>query len=107
MCERLAIVCNGVIDAPRTWNGTLEAHDRNLRQESLFFDRCVLKVAARDGKAVLESGEATTGSNKIRLKGSSELPEHIRNFGQSPATIRNFRSVAGPPVPHGKILLNR
>ena len=83
--QHLAITSDGVIDAPRTWNGTLEAQISNLRQESLFFDRCVLKVAARDGMAVLESGEATTGLNKIQLKGAAELPEHIRHFGQSPA----------------------
>ncbi|MEY2490215.1 MAG: translocation and assembly module TamB, partial [Verrucomicrobiota bacterium] len=83
--KRLSVACDGVIDAPRTWNGTLEAQISNLRQESLFFDRCDLKVAARDGMAVLESGEATTGSNRIQLKGAAELPEHIRYFGQSPA----------------------
>jgi hypothetical protein len=83
--QRLAIASDGAIDAPRTWNGTLEAQISNLRKESFFFDRCVLKVAARDGMAVLESGEATTGSNKIQLKGAAELPEHIRHFGQSPA----------------------
>ena len=83
--QRLTIASDGAIDAPRTWNGTLEAQISNLRQESLFFDSCVLKVAARDGMAVLESGEATAGLNKIQLKGAAELPEHIRNFGQTPA----------------------
>jgi len=83
--QRLDIASNGVIDAPRTWNGTLEARLSNVRKDNLFFDRCVLKVAARDGMAVLESGQATTGSNQIQLKGATELPEHIRHFGQSPA----------------------
>ncbi len=59
----------------------------DLRQGRLFFDRCVLNLAARDGMAVLESGEATTGSNTIKLKGATELPEHIRHFGQSPAAF--------------------
>jgi hypothetical protein len=82
--QHLAIASDGTIDAPRTWNGTLEAQINNLRQERFFFDRCVLKVAARDGIAVLESGEATTGLNNIQLKAAAELPEHIRHFGQSP-----------------------
>ncbi len=85
--ERLSITCDGVIDAPRTWQGTLEAKINNLRQGSLFFDRCVLNLAVRDGMAVLESGEAATGLNTIKLKGATELPEHIRQFGQSPATF--------------------
>ena len=86
--ERLSISCDGIIDAPKTWSGTLEAKINRLRQESLFFDRCILNLAARDGMAVLESGEATTGSNKIHLKGAAELPEHIRFFGQSPARFQ-------------------
>lgn len=85
--ERLSINCDGVIDAPRTWQGTLEAKVNKLRQGSLFFDRCEFNVAARDGMALLEAGEATTGSNTIKLKGAAELPEHIRRFGQSPAAF--------------------
>jgi len=83
--EHLAIASEGVIDAPQTWNGTLEAQIHNLRRENFFFEHCILKVAARDGMAVLESGEATTGQNKIQLKGATDLPQHIRSFGQSPA----------------------
>ena len=83
--ERLSVACDGVIDAPRTWNGTLEAQVNNLRRENLFFDRCVFKVAVQDGRAVLEPSEAMTGSNKIQLSGTADLPEHIRNFWQSPA----------------------
>ena len=85
--ERLAIECSGVIDAPRTWSGTLEAQIANLRKDSLFFDHCLLNVTARDGFATLTTGEATKGLNKIQLKGAAELPEHIRSFGQSPATF--------------------
>jgi len=61
--QHLAISSEGVIDAPQTWNGTLEAEIRNLRRENFFFEHCILKVAARDGMAVLESGEATTASD--------------------------------------------
>lgn len=82
--QHLAITTEGTLDAPRTWNGTVEAQINNLRQEQFFFDRCVVKAAARDGIAVLEAGEATTGSNTIQLKGAAELPENIRQFGQSP-----------------------
>ena len=83
--ERLSIEGSGAADAPRTWNGTLEAQISNLRQERFFFDRSVLKVTVRDGMAVLESGEATIGLDRIQLKGSAELPEHIRQSWQSPA----------------------
>ncbi|MDP9254334.1 MAG: hypothetical protein M3O66_05285, partial [Verrucomicrobiota bacterium] len=86
--ERLAIQASGAVDAPRTWDGTLEAAVDNLRRESLSFDHCVLNVTARNGIAALDSGEATKGLNKIRVKGSAELPEHISEFGRSPASFQ-------------------
>jgi len=85
--EHLTVECSGAIDAPRTWNGTLAAQIKNLRRENFSFDLCLLNVTARDGVATLTSGEATKGSNKIQVKGTAELPEHIRSFGQSPATF--------------------
>ena len=33
------IEADGIIDAPRTWTGSLQAQINNLRQENLFFDR--------------------------------------------------------------------
>ena len=88
--EHLAITSEGIIDAPRTWNGLIEAQINNLRQEQFFFDHVNLKIAGRDGMAVLETGEATAGLNEIRLKGAAELPEHVRNFGQSPTRFEIF-----------------
>jgi autotransporter translocation and assembly factor TamB len=80
--ERLAIEAEGTIDAPRTWTGSLQAQINNLRQENLFFDRVAVSVAARDGVATVDSGEASNGSNKIGFKGTTELPAHIREFGR-------------------------
>jgi autotransporter translocation and assembly factor TamB len=83
--QRLTIEGDGAIDAPRTWTGALQAQVNNLRQENLFFDRVALTVTARDGTLTLETGEATNGANKIGLKGTAELPNHIREFGRSGA----------------------
>jgi hypothetical protein len=85
--QRLAIEADGVIDAPKTWVGALQAQINNLRQEGLFFDRVNLSAAARDGIAVVESGEATNGLNKIAFKGKTELPAHIREFGRNGANF--------------------
>jgi autotransporter translocation and assembly factor TamB len=85
--ERLSITCQGAIDAPRTWDGSLDAQVNNLRQENFFFDHAVLHFKAHDGVATLDSGEATTGLNKLSLTGSAELPAHINEFGRSPATV--------------------
>ncbi len=85
--ERLSITGKGVIDAPRTWDAILDAQVNNLRQENFFFDHAVLHFKAHDGVATLDSGEATTGLNKLSLTGNAELPEHIAEFGRSPATV--------------------
>ena len=83
--QRLTIQGDGALDAPRTWNGSVEAQINNLRQENLFFDRVSVNVIARDGTATLEAGEATNGANRIALKGTAELPNHIREFGRAGA----------------------
>lgn len=85
--QRLSIEGSGVIDAPRTWTGSLQTQINNLRQESLFFDRVTLNVTARDGVATLESGEATNGLNRIGLKGTADLPARIGEFGRSGAVV--------------------
>ncbi|HSV63895.1 MAG TPA: hypothetical protein VLH83_11180, partial [Chthoniobacterales bacterium] len=85
--QRLAIEGDGTIDAPRTWTGSVQAQINNLRQESLFFDRVTLNATAHSGIATLDSGEATNGANKIALKGTTQLPDHIREFGRYGATF--------------------
>jgi hypothetical protein len=83
--QRLAIEADGVLDAPKTWTGSLKAEINNLRQESLFFDHVVLGATAGGGMAKVDSGEATNGLNKIAFKGTTELPGHIREFGRNGA----------------------
>jgi autotransporter translocation and assembly factor TamB len=85
--QHLAIEADGTIDAPRTWTGSLQAQINNLRQENLFFDRVAVSVAARDGVATVDSGEATNGLNKIGFKGTTQLPSHIREFGRYGASF--------------------
>lgn len=83
--RHLAIEAEGTIEAPRTWNGSVQAEIDNLRQENFFFDHVALNASARNGVATLDTGEATNGANKIALKGTTDLPNHIRDFGRSPA----------------------
>ncbi len=80
--QRLAIEAEGTLDAPRTWTGSLLAQVNNLRQENLFFDRVTVNATAQDGVATVDSGEATNGLDKIGFKGTTELPNHIREFGR-------------------------
>jgi hypothetical protein len=83
--ENLKIEADGTLDAPKTWNGSLQAQINNLRQESIFFDHISASATARNGIATIDSGEATNGANRIAFTGTTELPNHIREFGRNGA----------------------
>jgi len=83
--QRLTIESSGAIDSPRTWDVKLEAQVNNLRRENLFFDQCIVNLTAHDGVATVNSAEANIGPNKIAVKGTTELPADIREFGRAPA----------------------
>ena len=83
--QSLKVQADGTLDAPKTWSGSLQAQINNLRQESIFFDQVVVSATSRNGIATIDSGEATNGANKIAFTGTTELPNHIREFGRNGA----------------------
>ncbi|MBA2586599.1 MAG: hypothetical protein H0U99_08960, partial [Chthoniobacterales bacterium] len=85
--ERIAIEGRGAIDMPRSWVGEVSASLTEAGEGNIALDSCVMKITARDGRANLEGADLTSGSNKIHLQGSAALPEHIREFGRSPALL--------------------
>ena len=85
--ERLTIDGTGVLNTPRTWNGTASAHINNFREQGIFFDRVDFQVIARDGIATLPVADLVHAQNKFHLRGSAELPPDIRQFGRSAATL--------------------
>ena len=80
--KKLRLECDGTLDAPRTWRGSLQGQIDNLRLDNIFFEHTTLFATADGGFATLQSGEATNGPNKIAFKGRTELPAHIREFGR-------------------------
>lgn len=85
--KRVEIVASGAIDAPRSWNGTVNAELNNLKTGQIALDKCVLDLAARQGVANLVSAQITQGNNEIFLAGNATLPEDIREFGRAPASL--------------------
>ncbi|MEP6936728.1 MAG: translocation/assembly module TamB domain-containing protein [Chthoniobacterales bacterium] len=83
--ERIAIEGSGVIDRPRSWNGTLTAQLANLHEGKFAVDSCVARVVVQGGKATVDTAELVRGANRIRVAGSADLPEQIRQFGRVPA----------------------
>jgi autotransporter translocation and assembly factor TamB len=84
---RVVVGLNGVLDAPRSWNATLNAEINNFHSGQFGFDHCVLDLIARDGKAALHSADIVQAGNEFHLKGSAELPNQLNDFGRSPATL--------------------
>lgn len=85
--ESLTIDGTGVLNAPKTWNGSATGHINNFREQGLFFDRFDFQVMARDGTATLPVADLAHAQNKFHLRGSAELPAEIKQFGRSPATL--------------------
>jgi hypothetical protein len=78
---------SGVLDAPRTWSGTISAQISDFHNGQIGFDRCALELFARDGTATLHSADITQVGNEFHLQGSAELPNKLNEFGRSAATL--------------------
>jgi hypothetical protein len=81
--EELIVDGAGVLDAPRTWKGTVTARINDFRGGDLAFDRCVLEASVHDGAAVLRSANVLQGDNQVHLQGSGQLPEKLRELPRS------------------------
>jgi hypothetical protein len=85
--EYLSLDGTGAIDAPRTWNGTISLRMSDVRRREIDFDRGVLEISADQGKAVLRSADLIQGVNEFHLRGTTELPSDIEDFGRTPTTL--------------------
>ncbi|MFL6539086.1 MAG: hypothetical protein ACJ8JD_13005, partial [Chthoniobacterales bacterium] len=85
--QRVVADFTGVLDTPRFWTSTIAASIKDVKQGTLAIDDCTLAITARDGVARIDLAEVSQGLNKIRLRGSADLPDNIREFGRSPAKL--------------------
>ncbi len=103
--ERLALDGTGVIDVPRTWNGTMSLQMSNVDRPEIHFDRGIVEISAGQGKAILRSAELIRDVNKLHLHGGIELPARFSDFGRTSASLEISgaapdleRLTAGTPV---------
>ncbi|OLA97878.1 MAG: hypothetical protein AUH19_02800 [Verrucomicrobia bacterium 13_2_20CM_55_10] len=103
--ERLALNAAGVIDAPRTWSGTLSLDVSDVDRPEIHFDRGILEISAEQGRAVLRSADIVQDVNNFHFWGGIELPDKIGNFGRTPSGFEIAgtapdleRLTAGTPV---------
>jgi hypothetical protein len=85
--ENLALNSVGVVDQPRTWNGTLSVRMSDVHQPEIDFNSGVMEVSAERGTAVLRSTEIVQDQNKFHLSGTIELPPTFQEFGHTPASL--------------------
>src|SRR5437762_194416 len=103
--EHLALDGTGVIDVPRTWNGTMSLQMSNVDRPEIHFDRGIVEISAGQGRAILRSAELDRDVNKLHLQGGIELPDTFADFGRTPASLEISgtapdveRLTAGTPV---------
>jgi len=85
--EKFDVDLSGLLNSPATWNGNLTAIVKDFRQEQTAFDRGDFQIIAKNGVATLQSAEIKQQENEFQVKGSTQLPRDIRDFGRAPATL--------------------
>jgi autotransporter translocation and assembly factor TamB len=85
--EHLSLDGTGAIDAPSTWNGTISLRMSDVHRREIDFDRGVLEISADQGKGILRSADLIQGVNEFHLRGTTELPSDINDFGRTPTTL--------------------
>jgi hypothetical protein len=85
--DHLALEGTGVIDAPRTWSGTMLLQISNVHRPEIDFNNGVVEVSAEQGRATLRSADIVQDKNEFHLRGTAELPAAIEDFGRTPTTL--------------------
>ena len=85
--EHLALDGTGVIDMPRTWNGTMSLRLSDVHRPPISLSSGAVELSAEQGKAILRSADIVQDRNEFHLRGTIELPSAIEEFGCTPATL--------------------
>jgi hypothetical protein len=85
--ERLAVDGTGIIDAPRTWTGTMSLQVTNVDRPGIHFDSSAVEVSAQQGRATLRSADIVQDNNEFHLRGDTELPSTLQDFGRTPTSL--------------------
>ena len=86
--ERFALEGTGVVDAPRTWSGTMSLGVSDAHLPGVNFQTGTVEVSAGQGKATLRSADIVQDQNEFHLHGVIDLPETFEGFGRTPANLQ-------------------
>ena len=81
--DALHLTFDGQSDRPRTWNGQLEAHARDVSSPPTKLDRVDVLLPIADGHARLDQFQVTQAANVVGAKAVIALPENIADLPQS------------------------
>ncbi len=86
--ERFALVGAGVLDAPRSWSGTMSLRVTDVQLEGINFNKVAVEISAGQGKATLQSADLVQNQNELHLQGTIDLPAKIEELGHTPTNLQ-------------------
>ncbi len=78
----------GSLDQPASWDGTINANLKNVRQGKFGLDDVKLEMVAADGHATIKQARIDAGNNHVSLRGSIDLPKTTGDFGRTPGNFQ-------------------
>ncbi|MEP6686137.1 MAG: translocation/assembly module TamB domain-containing protein [Verrucomicrobiota bacterium] len=85
--KQISVDWRGVVNAPKTWNGTVIAHLENVRQNKMALDVADLQLTASNGIATVQNAQIVASDNHVQLSGTLDLPPSIEAFGRTPGNF--------------------
>ncbi len=78
---------HGVLNVPKTWNGSVAAWVENVRRDKMGIDAASVELTAARGTAIVRDALVVAGENRVQSTGRVELPSSIEAFGRTPGNL--------------------
>ena len=85
--KQISVDWRGVLNKPKTWNGSVIAHLENVRQNKMAIDVADLQLTAANGIATVRNAQIVATDNHVQLSGTLDLPPSIEAFGRTPGNF--------------------
>ncbi len=85
--KQIKVDWRGVLNSPKTWNGSVAAHAENVRQNKMVIDVADLQLNAVNGTATVRNAQVMAKDSQVQVTGKIELPSSLEEFGQTPGNM--------------------
>jgi autotransporter translocation and assembly factor TamB len=86
--DRFALDGTGVVDSPRTWNGTMSLAVSDAHLPAVNFEKGTVEISAYQGRATLRSADIVQNQNEFHLNGTIDLPAAFEDFARTPTSLQ-------------------